>query len=736
MPGPNVGYATLSIIPSAKGALGNLQSELGGPLDAAGAAAGDSSSKSFGSKFKSGLVTAAKVGAVAFGGAAALAFKFGKDAVGAASELNESINAVNVVFGDAAEGVLAIGANSAKSLGLSKNEFNGLAVKFSSFASTVAGPGGDVAKTLSDMSTRAADFASVMNLDVSESAAIFQSALAGETEPIRKYGIDLSAATVETFAYAHGIGVAGEELTAAQKTQATYALLMESTNKTAGDFVNTSDSLANSQRIAKASFEDSKAAIGAGLLPVMAAIMPVVQKVAEWFGDKLPKAVAWLKDAVGFFGDGLRGLGTNEGSGVLKFLMQLGAAFRTAAQWVMQAWPTIKSIVTGVFSAIATAVSAFVGTVWPMITGALSWLMDNKEFLIGAAVTIGAVLLGMFVSWAASAVVAAIATAAAFLPFIAAVAIVAAIAGAIIYAYNHFAIFRDIITVVKDIIMNNVVPAFQAIASFIVDYIVPAFQAIWNFISTYIIPIISTLVETYIKVLIFQFNVIKFVITEVVIPALKAIWNFIQDKVVPVFVSIITTVITVGTRVGEIIGNIVGYVTGIPGRIGATISTLWDGLKNGIETARQWVSDKIDAVVGFATGLPGRMAGIFSGMWDGIKEAFRSAINFIIRGWNSLRFGIPEFDTHLPGVGKIGGGSVGTPHINELHQGGLVPGRGDVSAVLKGGEMVLTAAQQAQLFALANGGGAGGPSITLNNNRRDIGIGDLNQLLAMARLAS
>ena len=90
-------------------------------------------------KIGAGFKHAGKL-AIAAGGAAAVAF--GKQAVDAASNLEESINAVNVTFGDSAEGILAIGESAATALGLSKSEFNGLAVQFSSFAEKVAGPGG------------------------------------------------------------------------------------------------------------------------------------------------------------------------------------------------------------------------------------------------------------------------------------------------------------------------------------------------------------------------------------------------------------------------------------------------------------------------------------------------------------------------------------------------------------------------------------------------------------------
>jgi len=200
--------------------------------------------------------------------AAAKVGQFAKDSIGAASDLAESANAVNVTFGDAADGILSLSEAAATTVGLSASEFNSFAVQFSGFTQQIAGFGGDVAAVTDDLTVRIADFASVMNLDVAEAAQVFQSSLAGETEPIRKFGVDLSAAAVELYALETGLIRNKGELTESIKVQARYGLLMRSTEKVAGDFANTSDSLANQQRILNAEFENAQAELGEKLLPI------------------------------------------------------------------------------------------------------------------------------------------------------------------------------------------------------------------------------------------------------------------------------------------------------------------------------------------------------------------------------------------------------------------------------------------------------------------------------------
>lgn len=116
------------------------------------------------------------------------------------------------------------------------------------------------------------------------------------------------------------------------------------------------------------------------------------------------------------------------------------------------------------------------------------------------------------------------------------------------------------------------------------------------------------------------------------------------------------------------------------------------------------VKDRLSSLVGFVKGLPGRINSAASGMWDGIKNAFKSSINWIIGKWNSLDFTIPSVDTHIPGVGHVGGFSLGTPDIPMLAKGGNITRAGSVVVGDRGPEL-LHLDRGAQVQPLANGQG-------------------------------
>jgi hypothetical protein len=229
--------------------------------------------------------------AIAGAAFAGIAVGLGKS-VKVASDLGESVNALNVAFGSSAAAIIDFGKTASTTLGVSSVDFNNAAVRFSAFADRIVGAGNDASGFVAEISTRAADFASVFNIEVAEALAVFQSGLAGEAEPLKRFGINLLDSEVKAFAMANGIGEVGRQLTETEKVQARYGLLMQATAKTQGDFANTSGGLANGMRILKAQITDTQAEIGMALLPVLEEILPIVQTLVGEFGDKLKVAVA------------------------------------------------------------------------------------------------------------------------------------------------------------------------------------------------------------------------------------------------------------------------------------------------------------------------------------------------------------------------------------------------------------------------------------------------------------
>lgn len=108
-------------------------------------------------------------------------------------------------------------------------------------------------------------------------------------------------------------------------------------------------------------------------------------------------------------------------------------------------------------------------------------------------------------------------------------------------------------------------------------------------------------------------------------------------------------------------------------RVESAISSIKNtvtGLRDSFRRAVLDIGLKIASFVQRVRAMPGRVKSSLSNMWSGIGPGFRSAINYVIGKWNSLRFTIPSFSV----LGKsFGGGSIGVPSIPFLASGGIVP---------------------------------------------------------------
>jgi hypothetical protein len=85
----------------------------------------------------------------------------------------------------------------------------------------------------------------------------------------------------------------------------------------------------------------------------------------------------------------------------------------------------------------------------------------------------------------------------------------------------------------------------------------------------------------------------------------------------------------------------------------------------------------------------------------------------IIGWWNGLSFSLPEVDTKIPGVGKVGGFTLEVPQIPELAKGGYVPSApgGRIVKVAEAGQGEIVSPvptmKAAMVEALREAGGGG-----------------------------
>lgn len=269
-----VGYATLDVIPSVKGLAGELQKQTGGDLTRAGKvggkrygdAAGSSAAGGFKSKFGGAMKGFAPLAGLV--GTASIVAGL-KGAVDGASDLSESTSKVNTVFGEASASVLKFADNAAVGFGQSEAQALEATGTFGNLLRSVGLTEDVSAKFSTTMVGLASDLASFNNTDVDEALTALRSGLVGETEPLKRFGVNLNDATLKAKALELGLSDGKATLDANAKAQAGYALIMEQTSLAQGDFARTSGGLANQSKILGAQWTELTTTVGAKLLPAV-----------------------------------------------------------------------------------------------------------------------------------------------------------------------------------------------------------------------------------------------------------------------------------------------------------------------------------------------------------------------------------------------------------------------------------------------------------------------------------
>ena len=286
----------------------------------------------------------------------------------ASSDLSESVNAVNVVFEDAADIILDFGKTSSYAVGLANSEFNQLATTTGAFLQNVGFDAAGAAEETIKLTQRAADLASVFNTDVSQALNAIQSGLKGEFNPLETFGVKLNAAAIEARALAMGLADSTGALNDSAKATAALALIYEQTAKVHGDFVNTSDEVANSTRIAKAELENLSAMFGDELIPLTTDLLKQLLPILKNLNAMEPatkKTVLGFMGVVAVAGPLLVGLGAIVSAiGSLITFFGAGGAAATAFAGVSAflsgtVLPALIAVITAVGLPVIALVAAF-----------------------------------------------------------------------------------------------------------------------------------------------------------------------------------------------------------------------------------------------------------------------------------------------------------------------------------------------------------------------------------------
>lgn len=243
---------------------------------------------------------------------------FGKQAFELGSDITEVENVVDVAFGSMADSAYDFAKTAQEQFGLSELS----ALRYSGILMSMFNASGIAQKQAAEMSTTltglAGDIASFYNIDQEEAFTKLRSALAGEVEPMRALGVDMTVASLEAYALSQGITESYQSMSQAEKVMLRYNYLMSATAAQQGDFARTSGSFANQLRLLTLNIQQLAATIGQGLI---AAVLPAVTALNKLF-SVLQKAAVAVRNFF-YVLTGYKGGGS---SGIVNDLSEIGDA--------------------------------------------------------------------------------------------------------------------------------------------------------------------------------------------------------------------------------------------------------------------------------------------------------------------------------------------------------------------------------------------------------------------------
>jgi hypothetical protein len=218
-------------------------------------------------KSAGGMTTAFK----AVGGAAALYMgarvvtgvgRAAKSLVDLAGDIDEMQSKSSVVFGEFTADIRSFAEEFGNAVGRSKYELEEMASTVQDTFVPMGFARGEASELSKQLTVLAVDVASFNNAQDMDTMKAFQSALVGNHETVRRFGIVITEATLDQELMNMGIAKGAKEASNAQKVTARLNLIIAGTTDAQGDAAKTAGSYANSVKALDSEWTEFSASLG------------------------------------------------------------------------------------------------------------------------------------------------------------------------------------------------------------------------------------------------------------------------------------------------------------------------------------------------------------------------------------------------------------------------------------------------------------------------------------------
>lgn len=599
-----------------------------------------------------------------------------KKGYGLSTDFFETANYFNVVMGEYTEDAYKYSQAVGDALGLDESQWMQNQATFMSLATTFGNTSDSAYLMSKNLTQLVYDLSSLKNVNADVAMQKLRSAFAGEIEPLRDWGVDLSKANLQLVALNNNIDKSFDSMTQAEKSQLRYVTIMNQLEYAMGDLSNTLNSPGNQLRLLEMAALKAARAFGNIFIPILNKVIPVViamanairmlfERIAALFGFEYPEMKNWDKysDSIGGVADSL-----DDATGSAKALKKQLAGFDEINNLTTNQGSGSGSAVAGGFGGLDLPTyeslgKSFLGDALDQkvasITEKLQKFGEIIKELLPIFVAVGTALLVWNGYFAGLNIIGGITSKFQVFwavlkanPVVAIVALIAGLIAALVYLYNT----NEDVRVKIDAILATMSETVEAF----VEEVIKDMKWLYDNI---IEPIITPLTQMF-----------------------QDLWNN----------SLKNTLVNIGTFIKELILNamqiynkfivpVVSWLADYFKPIWAAVTKFAIGV---LGTFLEYVSDIVGAVITIFRGIVNFITGVFTGnwekAWEGVSQIFDGIVSGLVGIFKvPLNLLIDLINGFIAGLNKIkipdwvpswmgGGKGFNIKYIPKLATGGVV----------------------------------------------------------------
>ena len=211
----------------------------------------------------------------------------------AAGDAEEIANKFNVVFGDNADAVKNWADAYGDAVGRATTDIMGFAASLQDTFVPLGFARGHAAQLSVQLTKLAVDVASFQNAADADVLNAFQSALVGNHETVRKYGIVITEASLQQEALRSGIVNTNRPLSNQEKVQARLNILIAGSKDAMGDAIETQGSYANQVKRLNSEWKEFSEELGAAIIPVLSKLLGMFTSLLDIMKGNIGRIIAY-----------------------------------------------------------------------------------------------------------------------------------------------------------------------------------------------------------------------------------------------------------------------------------------------------------------------------------------------------------------------------------------------------------------------------------------------------------